>query len=160
MKKTVSLFMLIFVIGALVACGSNASHSNNEGKKPESEKQEFNQEVVDNENIKAMLSTFERKVDDDTEDTIEVIFEVENKRNDAIEVQARGVSADGNVIEEEMVKMSQKASPGEKVKAVLTIQNPEGELPEVEEEIDMFLHIFSWDDMDFTEDHDVKIDLS
>ncbi len=151
--------MILFIVGALVACSSQASHPNNEEKKPEFEKQEFNQELVDNENIKATLSTFERKVDEDTGDTIEIIFEIENKRNDAIEVQARGVSADGNVIDEAMVKMSQKVSPGERAKAVLTIQNPEGDLPVVEEEVDMFLHIFSWEDMDFTEDHDVKIDL-
>ena len=86
---------------------------------------------------------------------------MENKREDTIEVQAREVSADGKMIDEGMITMSQEVASGKKAVATLTVQNYEedGELPPMEENIEMLLHIFSWDDMDFTEDHEVMIDL-
>lgn len=112
--------------------------------------------------MKATLVSVERKTDSLFGDSVEVTFEVENKRSDTIEVQAREVSADGKMIDEAMLVMSQEVSSGKKADAVLTIQNFEedGELPAMEENIEMLLHIFSWDDFDFTEDHEVTIDLS
>lgn len=122
---------------------------------------ELNQPIVDNENLRATLIKVERINDPDwNEQKVEVTFEVENKRQDTIEVQAREVSADGKMIDDMMLSMSQEVAPGKLADAVLTIQNYEGDLPPMENQIEMQLHIFSWDNMDYSEDHPVVIDLT
>lgn len=172
MKRILLILAGVLSIGVLAACGGDTGTDADNNAEPESEQneqdevdtnvKEFNQEIVDNENVKATLVSVERKSDSLFGDSVEVTFEVENKRSDTIEVQAREVSADGKMIDEAMLVMSQEVSAGKKADAVLTIQNFEedGELPSMEENIEMLLHIFSWDDFDFTEDHEVTIDLS
>src|SRR5699024_11467173 len=76
-----------------------------------------------------------------------------------IVVQAREVSADGKMIDDMMISMSQEISGGKMADAVLEIENYDGDLPEIEEDIEMILHIFSWDDHDFEGDVDVKIEF-
>ncbi|MCM3087907.1 hypothetical protein M3557_08285 [Bhargavaea ginsengi] len=121
---------------------------------------EFEQVIVDNENIKATLTKVEKVVDEMwDEEKVEVTFEVENKREDTIEVQAREVSADGKMVDDMMLNMSQEVSGGKLADAVLEIQNYEGDLPQMEDNIEMILHTFSWDNMDYTEDNPVSIDL-
>ncbi|MBU8906515.1 hypothetical protein [Desertibacillus haloalkaliphilus] len=123
--------------------------------------QEFNEEIADTENIRATLMSVEKVVDETWDDErILVTFEVENKMEDTIEVQAREVSADNRMIDQSMLSMSQEVSGGKLADAVLTIQNYDGDLPDIEDNIEMILHIFSWDDYDFTEQHDVHIDLN
>lgn len=172
LKRILLILAGVLLIGVLVACGGDTGTDTDNNTEPESEQneqnesdssvKEFNQEIVDNENVKATLVSVERKTDSLFGDSVEVTFEVENKRSDTIEVQAREVSADGKMIDEAMLVMSQEVSSGKKADAVLTIQNFEedGELPAMEENIEMLLHIFSWDDFDFSEDHEVTIDLS
>lgn len=116
--------------------------------------------IVDNETIKATLISVEKIVDTDwDEEKVEVKFEVENKREDTIEVQAREVSADDKMIDDMMLSMSTEISSGKRADAILTIQNYEGDLPVIEENIEMLLHVFSWDDMDFEEQHPVLIEF-
>lgn len=134
-----------------------------ETEKVESEasnKKAFDMAIADSENIKATLISAETIIDKEwDEEKIEIMFEVENKRQDTIEVQAREVSADGKMIDDTMLSMSQEIAPGKKADAVLTIQNYEGDLPEIAENLEMILHVFSWDDMDYEEEHQVKIDF-
>lgn len=61
---------------------------------------DINQVIVDNEHIKATLVKIVKKNDDMWGNQYEVIFDVENKRQDKIEVQARSISADGRMIED------------------------------------------------------------
>ena len=42
----------------------------------------------------------------------EVVFDVENKRADTIVVQAREVSADGRIVYETLIAMSDELAPG------------------------------------------------
>lgn len=134
-----------------------------ETEKVESEasnKKAFDLGIADSENIKATLISAETIIDKEwDEEKIEIMFEVENKRQDTIEVQAREVSADGKMIDDTMLSMSQEIAPGKKADAILTIQNYEGDLPEIAENLEMILHVFSWDDMDYEEEHQVKIDF-
>lgn len=160
----------------LAACGGETTGSDSSEPAEEKETQqaeekqtesaadgfskEFEQVIVDNENIKATLTKVEKVVDEMwDEEKVKVTFEVENKREDTIEVQAREVSADGKMVDDAMLSMSQEVSGGKLADAVLEIQNYEGDLPKMEDNIEMILHIFSWDDMDYTEDHPVNIDL-
>ncbi|MGD6897095.1 hypothetical protein [Bacillus infantis] len=174
MKKLIALPLLSMFL--LAACGeaevttkevgkveSTEKTSGDSSAEPSSEetasdKQEFNQVIVDNENIKATLISVEKIVDKTwDEEKIEVKFEVENKRQDTIDVQAREVSADGKMIDESMLVMSTEIAGGKMADAVMTIQNYEGDLPPVESDLEMILHVFSWDNMDWTEDHQVKV---
>ncbi|QFT87728.1 hypothetical protein FIU87_03600 [Bacillus sp. THAF10] len=181
MKKTLSLMLLLLVLGITTACGdkevqekevkdvvsaneeaSNASEEQmaEETKETDTFKKEINTVIVDNETIKATLISVEKIVDTDwDEEKVEVKFEVENKREDTIEVQAREVSADDKMIDDMMLSMSTEISSGKRADAILTIQNYEGDLPVIEENIEMLLHVFSWDDMDFEEQHPVLIEF-
>lgn len=121
---------------------------------------EYNEVIVDNENFKATLVKAEHIVDKEwDEEKFNVTFEVENKREDTIEVQAREVSADGKMVDDMMLNMSQEVAAGKLADAVLTIENFDGDLPSLEDNIEMVLHIFSWDNMDYEEDHPVSVDL-
>lgn len=125
------------------------------------EKKEFNQVVVDNEHVKATLIRVERSYDDFLEsEKVDITFEVENKRQDAIEVQAGSVSADGKMVDEMLLTMSQEVAAGKLADAVLTIQDWEGgELPPMEDNIELTLNVFSWDDFDFDIEVPVTIDM-
>ena len=88
----------------------------------------------------------------------EVIFDVENKRSESSEVQARSVSADGRMIDDMLLSMSQEVAPGKSAYATLKISEFDGyEFPELKSDFEMTLHIFSWDNYDYTEDHPVKV---
>ena len=91
----------------------------------------------------------------------EVIFEVENKTDTNIEVQARTVSVDDMMVDGSLLSMSQEVAPGKKAKAVLSFRDYSGdnELPELTGSLEMDLHIFSWDDYDFGVDYPVIIEL-
>ena len=180
MKKFLLLLLAMMVVAGLAACGESeveekevsaveSSDDNEESADAEeeetdagdeSEAKEFDQEIVDNDNFKATLVSVEKIEDKDwDEERIDIKFEVENKRDETVDVQAREVSADGKMIDESMLIMSQEVAGGKKADAVLTIENYDGDLPDMEEELEMKLHIFSWDDMEFEEDYDVKVEF-
>lgn len=177
MKKLL-LLVLIALFGLMTGCGGtteenqeveNIESSEQENTKEteeteegaeEGDAQEFNQLIADTDNVKATLVHVVKKNDDIWGNTIEVKFEVENKREDTIEVQARQVSIDGKMVDETILSMSTEIAPGKLADAVLTINEFEGhEFPALEENLEMVLHIFSWDNMDFEEDHNVKIEF-
>ncbi|MGD6830694.1 hypothetical protein ACQCT5_00935 [Sutcliffiella halmapala] len=180
MKKYILLIMLLATAGIITACGdtevqekevANVTSANDNAeatteeeaaktKEEDGFKEEFNKVIVDNESIKATLISVEKIVDPAwDEEKIDVTFEVENKREDTIEVQAREVSADGKMINDNFLFMSTEVSGGKLADAVLTIQNYEGDLPKIEENIEMLLNVFSWDDMEFEEQHPVLIEF-
>ena len=176
MKKLLGLSILSLLV-ILGACSESSTEKENDsvnseatGEQPtntqdqedasENEKKEFNEVIADTDNVKATLIGFEKIVDKTWDEEKYVVkFEVENKREDTIEVQAREVSADGKMIDDSMLMMSTEISGGKKADAELTIQNYDGDLPVIEENLEMILHIFSWDDYDFSEDHNVTLEL-
>jgi hypothetical protein len=83
---------------------------------------------------------------------------VENKTDKTLTFQANEVSSDGKMIDEGMLTMSQDVAPGKKADAVLEIQNYEGPLPEIKNNLEMILHVY---DEDYTveEDHRVNVDF-
>ena len=174
MKKLLGLSLLSLLV-ILGACSESSTdkeietvNSETESEQPtdkqdessENQKKELNQVIADTENVKATLIGIEKIVDKTwDEEKFVVTFEVENKREDTIEVQAREVSADGKMIDDSMLMMSTEISGGKRADAELTIQNYDGDLPAIEENLEMILHIFSWDDYDFAEDHKVTIEM-
>lgn len=124
----------------------------------ENEANEINQVIVDNANLKATLVKIVKVNDDIWGNSYEVIFDIQNKRSDTLTVQARNVSADGRMIDEMLLSMSQDIAPSKSASAKLTIQEMEGyEFPELKSDFEMTLHAFSWDNYDYEEDHPVKV---
>ncbi|KKB34916.1 hypothetical protein [Bacillus thermotolerans] len=172
MKAFVLFISIVISTGVLAACGGEkkveveSTVSNEEAvlaekeEAPKSMLKEYNQPITDNKNVKATLVSIEKIVDPEwNEERVEVKFAVENKRKETIEVQAREVSTDGKMVDAGMLTMSQEVSPGKRADAILTIQNYDGDLPSMKDNLEMKLHIFSWDNMDYTEEHHVKINL-
>lgn len=170
MKKFYYPIAMLMLLLLLAACGEtteenvNGKVENTETEQTAEETEEdekvneINQVIVDNENVKATLVKIVKKEDPIWGKSIEVIFDVENKRQNSIEVQARSVSADGRMVDETLLVMSQEVAPGKSATAKLKIQEFEGyEFPELKENFEMTLHIFSWDQMDYQEDHPVKV---
>lgn len=177
-----ALFSLIVIIGLAACSGEDveekdvssveSSEEENEAEAAEKEEEseetdaeaaaeEFNEVIADNDNFKVTLLSVEHIVDQDwDEEKYEIKFEVENKTDETVEVQAREVSADDKMVDESMIFLSQEVSGGKVADAVLEIQNYNGdELPDMEENLEMILHIFSWDDMENEENFDVKIEF-
>lgn len=176
MKKLNLIALSLLTVGTLTACGEvevkekEVKQVETVGDEEKTEKEvvkeegnevkELNKVIVDNNSIKATLVSVEHIVNEEwNEEKIEVKFEVENKRPETIEVQAREVSTDGKMVDDSLLMMSQEVSSGKIADAVLTIQDYEGgELPSIEQDLEMLLHVFSWDNYDFQEDH--KVDIS
>lgn len=167
MKKILfALFSLMVIIG-LVACdgeeaqGKDVTSVETSDDENVEETEEINEVVADNDMVKATLVSVDYIEDKDwDEERYEIRFEVENKREDTIEVQAREVSTDGKMVDESLLMMSQEISGGKVADAVLEIEDYSGgDLPDMDENLEMILHVFSWDDMEVIEDIDVSIDF-
>lgn len=175
MDKFIFSIALLFFSFALAACGDateedlggevnntedqgNVETTEENTEEATNDEQELNQAIVDNENVKATLVKIVKKNDEVWGNTVEVIFDVENKRSDTIEVQARSVSVDDRMVDETILTMSQEVAPGKAATATLTFTEMEGyELPAFENNLEMQLHFFSWDNMDYEEDHPVQV---
>ncbi|MBB6447105.1 hypothetical protein [Bacillus benzoevorans] len=150
MRKVLLVFMLLF----LSACGVETSQ-----KLKGEYKIEFHTEITNTKKIKATLSSIENKYDEVMGEYKVVTFNVENRSDQAIEVQALNIFADGKRINQGSASMSQEIKPGKKEECILTLQSyASSELPPIEEKIELELHIFSWSH-DFSEDYDVEIKL-
>lgn len=171
--KKLAFFVTLLLSLLIAACGGTEeenlggnvdstekteSATDNETKEESSTDQELNQVIVDNDNLKATLVKIVKKKDDIFGNSVEVIFDITNKRADNIEVQARSVSVDDRMVDETLLSMSQEVAAGKSATATLTINEYEGyEFPKFENNFEMTLHIFSWDDYDYSEDHPVNV---
>ncbi|MGP6138616.1 hypothetical protein [Jeotgalibaca sp. A127] len=181
--KTISLLSLSALL--LVACSESATENETEGVTETNEVQsseiipeenveteesitedvssgiiyEYNEVIADNDNFKATLLEIEYIYDELwDEEKIEIRFDVENKLEDSIEVQARSLSINDRMVDDSIQMMSQEVAPGKIAEAVLTLQDYEGnDLPALEGNLEMLLHIFSWDNMDYEEDAAVSV---
>ncbi len=124
---------------------------------------EYNKVLVDNENLRAELLSIEYMYDDIfDQEVIEVTFDIKNKQDFPIEVQARSVSINDRMVEGDdiLVAMSQEVGPGKSAYADLSIQGfGKGKLPKLEGNFEMTLHIFNWDDLDYQIDIPVSVPL-
>ena len=175
MKKLIFSAVIILSF-ALAGCGDSSTESlegtvNNETstndttaskndavEETEEEATSINKLIVDNGKYKVTLLEILKKEDDIWGNTIEVVYEVENRLDYTIGVQARSVSADGYMVDDTIYSMSQEVVGGKKAKAVLTINEFEGyDFPELTSDFEMTLHIFNYDTFDTIEDHLVQV---
>src|SRR5699024_8368693 len=115
MKKIILMLMVSFVL-ILGACTEtenkemesiestekNNLEENENSEEPEKEsKKELDQTLVDNDNLKAVVTSITKIEDKEwDEERYEISIEVDNKREDTIEVQAYEVSADDVMIDD------------------------------------------------------------
>lgn len=145
-------------LGGNVDTDTTNENTEQQAEDTSNNEKEINEVIVDNENVKVTLVKIVSKSDDIWGNSVEVVYDVTNKRSDNIEVQARNVSVDDRMVDETLLSMSQEVAPGKSATATLTINEFEGyEFPKFENNFEMTLHIFSRDNMDYTEEHPVSI---
>ncbi|GAA0289727.1 hypothetical protein GGQ92_002419 [Gracilibacillus halotolerans] len=174
MKKILFLFITIVFAVTLVACSESESVEgevvNNDQEETTTEEtneveedsgtetQDINQSIADDENVSITLLRIEKIEDDIFGNSIEVVFEVENKTDRTLEVQADSVSADGKMVDETILSMSQEVAPGKIADAKLSFMEFEGhDFPALEQDLELTLNVFDWDDFDFSLDYPVSI---
>ncbi|MCK2018854.1 hypothetical protein [Peribacillus frigoritolerans] len=171
MKKLLVVGLSAFL---LAACGDTEVTEKEVGKVDSSEKTEsveeapqkeqdvikVDKEIANTDAVKITLVDVTKTVDKEfDEEYIEVKYEVENKLDKTIAVQAAEVSADGKMVDESMLDMSQEVSAGKVADAVLTIQNYEGDLPTLEKNLEMILNVFDNETYEDIEKHNVSVDF-
>ncbi|GAB2532908.1 hypothetical protein [Gracilibacillus alcaliphilus] len=131
-----------------------ASENENSG---ESESSTYDEILLDDDNVKVVLTEIETESDDIFGDQHNIKMEIENKLDETIEVQSREVSVDGFMVDD-MVVFSETVAGGKKSNAELTIMAFDEELPELNENIEFKLMILDEDFMEVTS-ADVTVDI-
>ena len=176
MKKILSITLVLLLCLGVVGCttqetvepaqtGTGTVATTTEKPEPTKNEnlREYNKVLVDNENLRAELLSIEYMYDDIfDQEVIEVTFDIKNKQDFPIEVQARSVSINNRMVEGDdvLVAMSQEVGPGKSAYAVLSIRNfgDKGRL-KLEGNFEMTLHIFNWDDWSYKVDIPVSVPL-
>lgn len=172
-KKILLLSGLLFLSTANVAFAQEEDNSNriaeieSQIKELKAELKELKGDseetviIADDDDFYIEFKEIKEKDDSYTGKSYEIIFEVENKSDMSVEVQARSLSIDGMMVDDAVIIMSQEVAPGKKAKAVLKLIDYSGEeeVPELVGDLEMDLHIFSWDDFDYGVDYPVVINL-
>lgn len=173
MKKSLVFIMSLFVIMVLAACGSTSNEVESEVEKDEKKTEEVAEKetkeksnesvsevIYDDNNIVITYLGIEKESDSIFGDSIKIKFDVENNNDRNIVIQSENLSADGRMVNESLVTMSEEIAAGKVGAATLNIiELGDEELPSMEEEIELTLRVFDWDDLDFRIDVPVKINL-
>jgi len=174
MRKIFILMFLAIITFGLTACGEEATEkevesvgaSGKEDKEEEadaedatSEKEEVGEVIADDDHIKATLVSVEH-IEDETfdEELYEVNIELENKTDETLEVQANEVSIDGTMVDD-LVFFSETVAGGKSSNGVLTIQNYDGDLPTMDNDIEFILSILNEETFETIADHDVNVEF-
>ena len=158
---------------ALAGCGNSSEENingtvnndtatndttNSDNSTANDEKESINEVIVDNDMYKITLLEIVKKEDEIWGNSINVVYEVENRLDYTIGVQARSVSADGYMVDEAIYSLSQEVAAGKKAKAILTINDFEGyDFPELTSDFEMTLVVFNYDTFEDIAEHPVKV---
>ncbi len=136
---------------------SDSSEENSDDEEVDSEVNDYNEVVLNTDNIKVELISVE-KVEDEfwEEEYYQINFDVTNNFEDTVEIQAHEASMDGKMIED-MIIFSETVSSGKSSEAKMTIENYEGELPEFNDELEFSLVIWGHEDYDIELEEKVTI---
>lgn len=128
----------------------------------EEETTEINEQIVDDENVTAELVDIEYIYDEFwEEEKYEINFDITNNTDNTITAQARDVSINDTMVDESLLSMSQDIASGKNATATLSIEDLSGdELPELEGNLEMTLHIFNEADFEDIGDYPVSVDLN
>jgi|SRR5699024_7509125 len=136
---------------------SDSNKEDSDDEEVDSEVNDYNEIVLDTENVKVELISVE-KVEDEfwEEEYYQINFDVTNNFEDTIEIQAHEASMDGKMIED-MIIFSETVSSGKSSDAQMLIENYEGELPEFDDELEFNLVIWGHEDYDIELEEKVTI---
>ncbi len=138
----------------------NVEEVSEEEQEEKEDSKEIDKVIADNEHLKATLVDVVKVEDKEwDEERYEINIEIENKREDTIEVQAHEVSADGKMIDD-FVVFSQTVAGEKSADGTMVIENYDGDLPEMEKELEFVLYVYSEDDYDFEDETDVKVEFN
>ena len=128
----------------------------------EEETTEINEQIVDDENVTAELVDIDYIYDEFwEEEKYEINFDVTNNTDNTITTQARDVTINDTMVDESLLSMSQDIAGGKNATATLSIGGLGGdELPELEGNLEMTLHIFNEADFEDIGDYPVSVDLN
>ena len=174
MKKYIILFTSILTLG--IATPVSAQSDNNETRIAEIESQikELTAELKELRGLsdeKIIFADDEffyiefKELKEDESDYFgtvhEFVFEVHNKTDMNIEIQARSVSIDDFMLDDLMYSLSQNIAPGKKANAIFTVKDllGDGEMPDMVGNLEMEFHIFNWDDFSESVDYPILINL-
>src|SRR5690625_1427164 len=175
-KKVMTLLVSIIAVLGLVACGDTTteekeiesvgtSESSEEDKNDgdesseSAEVEEVGEVIADDDYVKATLVNVEHVKDDLFDEEKYVInIDLENKTSDKIVVQARDVSIDGTMVDD-MVFFSEEIAGEKNAKGKLEIQNYEGDLPSMDDNLEFILLIINDETYEDMAEHDVKIEF-
>lgn len=101
---------------------------------------EIQEILVDDDNVKVNFYGIVKYKEGDGE-AIEALFEVENKSDTDYIVQARSLSLNDKMVDDTQQFMSQEVAAGKSADAILLIQNLEGEVPDLDGNIELDLNI-------------------
>jgi len=181
MKKVLFILISLFILVGLSACDDgnseekevssvDSSNKNDNEENAEQDEAEDNEEsdndveeveevIADDDYIKATLTSIEH-VEDETfdEEKYVINIDLENKTDDKITVQARDTSIDGTMVDD-MVFFSEEIAGDKKANGKMEIQNYEGDLPEMANDIEFTLVILEDETFESLSEHDVKVDF-
>jgi len=171
------LFILVSAI-LLAACGTETEEKdvasvdtndhevleekdveNNDEAPVENDKIEMKETLVDNDNFHVVLTGVEKVIDKDwDEEYYEIKMTVQNKMAQSFEIQSHEVSAD-DVMIDDLVFFSETVSSGKTANVTMKIQNYDGDLPEIQDNLEFDLSIFTLDEPYHDEKEHVKINF-
>lgn len=165
MRYLIQLLQTLFFVLILSACVPSEANLGGADRLEQKEKnheeqttvKKIGQEIVDNENIMATVVEMIKSTEDSKE-TVTIIIDIFNKRNDSIVVFADDLSVDDRMIPEEGYSLRQEIEPEKVASAKLTIQQVEHiEFPAFEHNLEVHIQIQSLDNAEFKEEYDVKV---
>lgn len=122
---------------------------------------EYNQVIANDDLFEITLTTIEYEEDSIFGDSIDITFNVVNKSDQTVEVQANELSIDNKMVDDSLPTMSQEISSGKSAECVLNLMSYDEsiELPAMEENMELVLNIFSWDDWEFEHNYPVTVNF-
>lgn len=148
MRKNFIAITLFISLIFLTACQTKQVHLSIEGVNDEHTKglkvgtTNVNEVVVDNTKYKITLLTINTTYNDNDGHTLKVKYEIQNKGEESITIQAKDLFADGSIIRDELVHLSQDITSNATAHAELAvIEAYPYFFPDPREELDMSLVI-------------------
>jgi|SRR5690625_758667 len=174
MKRLIFLLISIVAVFGLVACdesstsekevgsveSSNKDDADKESDEEESsDVEEIGEVIADDDYVKATLVSVEHIKDElFDEEKYTINIDIENKTENKIIVQSRDVSIDGTMVDD-MVFFSEEVAGEKNAKGKMDIQNFDGDLPDMDDNIEFTLIIIDDETFGDLAEHDVKIDF-
>lgn len=123
---------------------------------------EFDEEFENNEEVEVRLLTIEKLENDFMDrDRIEATFEFKNKTDRLLQVRAKTISINDYMINNSLYMLREEISPGKSVVSTLVIEDYQDQvkIPNLENNFELTLEFFDWDELGYEVLVDVDVDF-